>query len=70
MIETVVFYNNTANVEGSVKFLASNTGLYSLLINNNISSYSKALIFSTDNYDCTFGAGMTMVQSYITNDEH
>ena len=69
MIETVVFYNNIANVGANFRFLASNTGLFSVVINNNISTYGKALIFSTVNYDCTFGAGMTLALSYITNDE-
>ena len=69
MIETVVFYNNIANVGANFRFMAINNGLYSLVMKNTISTYGKALIFSTDNYDCTVGAGMTLLQYYTTNDE-
>ena len=70
IIESVVFYNNIANVGANFLFFASNTGLYSVLINNTISTYGKALTFSTDSYDCTFGAGITfLVHSHTTDDE-
>ena len=38
-------------------------------MNNTISTYGKALISSTDNYDCTFGAGMTVLQLYTSNNK-
>ena len=69
MIETVVFYSNIANIGANIRFIAINNGLYSLVMKNTISSYGKALIFSTDNYHCTFGPGMTLLQSYTTDDE-
>ena len=69
IIESVVFYNNIANVGANFLFFSVNTGLYSLIMNNTISTYGKALISSTDNYDCTFGAGMTVLQLYTSNNE-
>ena len=53
-----MLYNNIANVGANFLFFASNTGLYSLVMINTISTYGKVLILSTDNYECTFGAGM------------
>ena len=69
IIESVVFYNNIANVGANFLFFANNTGLYSLVMNNTISTYGKALIFSTDNYECTSGAGMTLLQVYTPSNE-
>ena len=69
IIESVVFYNNIANVGANFLFFASNTSLYSLVMNNTISTYGKALIFSTDKYECTFGAGMTLLQLYTPSNE-
>ena len=69
MIETVVFYSNIANIGANFRFIAMNNSLYSLVMKNTISSYGKALIFSTDNYHCTFGPGMTLIQGYTTDDE-
>ena len=69
IIESVVFYSNIANVGANFLFFSVNTGLYSLIMNNTISTNGKALISSTDNYDCTFGAGMTVLQIYTSNNE-
>ena len=62
-IDNVVFYNNTANAGANFVFLAHYTGVYSLTMSNTISTYGKTLISYTDIYDCTFAAGMTLVQS-------
>ena len=67
-IDSVVFYDNSGNIGANFRFLASNTGHYSLTMSNTISTYGKALKSSTHNYHCTFGAGMALLQSYISND--
>ena len=50
-------------------FFHIKTALYSLVMSNTISTYGKALIFRTDNYDCSFLAGMTLLQIYTSNNE-
>ena len=62
-IDNVVFYNNTANAGANFIFLAHYIGVYSLTMSNTISTYGKTLISYTDIYDCTFAAGMTLVQN-------
>ena len=62
-IDYVVFYNNTANAGANFVFLAHYTGVYSLTMSNTISTYGKTLISYTGIYDCTFAAGMTLVQN-------
>ena len=62
-IDYVVFYNNTANAGANFVFLAHYTGVCSLTMSNTISTYGKTLISYTDIYDCTFAAGMTLVQN-------
>ena len=62
-IDYVVFYNNTGNAGANFVFLAYYPGLYYLTMSNTISTYGKTLISYTDIYDCTFAAGMTLVQN-------
>ena len=40
-----------------------------LTMSNTISTYGKAWKSSTHKYHCTFGAGMALLQSYISDDE-
>ena len=68
-IDSVVFYNNSGNIGANFRFIASSIGRYSLTMSNTISTYGKALKSSTDNYHCTFGAGMALLQSYTSIDE-
>ena len=62
-IDNVVFYNNTASAGANFVFLANSPGFYSLTMSNTISTYGKTLISNTDKDDCTFAAGMTLLQN-------
>ena len=42
-IDFVVFYNNSGNIGENFRFLTSNTGHYSLTMNNTISTYGKSI---------------------------
>ena len=63
-IDSVVFYNNTANFGANLNFYVF-MGRYSLIINNTISTYGKTLT-----YECSFGAGMIIaINSSVDNED-
>ena len=63
-IDSIVFYNNTANIGANFNFYVL-MGRYSLIINNTISTYGKTLT-----YECSFGAGMIIaINSSVDNDD-
>ena len=62
-IDYVVLYGNTGNT-GANLFFRMQSANYSLKINNTISTYGTSKM-ATDN--CTFGAGLTLVQLTLDN---